>query len=69
MKSPVYYEKPPKRPNQNAWLAPEHWMTARTMRRHRGELIIDEHSIIAYSRMNPPAWLVAEQEEKKLRKA
>jgi hypothetical protein len=64
MKSPVYYEKPPKRPSSFDWVCPEHWNTAKNMRRFRGQFIIEEHPIFAYSRMNPPAWLVAEWEAK-----
>jgi hypothetical protein len=65
MKNPVYYEKPPKRPNAFAWLAPEHWNAARNMQRVRGELVIEEHPIFIYSRLNPPAWLLDERQRAK----
>lgn len=54
----IYYEPPPKRPDPNDWCATEHLSTARSMRRDKnGSLIIEEHSILKYSRENPPVWL------------
>lgn len=60
----VYYEKRPKRPQPDAWIAPEHWSIARHMRRVRGELQVEEHPIFAYSRINPPYWLVSLKRQK-----
>tara|TARA_R110001606_G_scaffold20025_3_gene72652 strand:+ start:1750 stop:1989 length:240 start_codon:yes stop_codon:yes gene_type:complete len=58
--------KPKKSPHD--WIAPEHWSSAKTMRRvkiknsesHKklypfGELVIQENAIFQYSRENPPA--------------
>lgn len=54
----VYYEKRPKHQSQDAWIAPEHWSAAKNMVRIRGVLQIEEHPIFAYSRANPPAWML-----------
>jgi hypothetical protein len=41
------------------WTAPEHVHTARTMQRtKRGILIIELNPIFAYSRRNPPEFLI-----------
>jgi hypothetical protein len=58
MKNPVYYEKKPRFPSADAWIAPEHWHAAKTMVRIRGVLQIDEHPIFLYSRENPPWFLL-----------
>ena len=41
-----------------AWCAPEHYHVALYMERNRyGQLVIELHSIFAYSRENPPTWV------------
>ena len=54
----VYYEKKPKFFSHDNWIAPEHWAVARNMTRIKGVLQIEEHPIFAYSRKNPPNFLV-----------
>lgn len=58
--NPYCFDKPSQNPC-NKWTAPEHSSMARIMRRTKrgkGELIIEENAIFAYSRMNPPAQLL-----------
>lgn len=50
------FDRPSKDPN--CWCAPEHYHVAMFMERARsGQLIIELHSIFAYSRENPPTWI------------
>lgn len=55
--TPGGYEPVPKRPDPNCLCAPEHYHVAVHMRRYKGELIIERHSIFKYSEENPPAFL------------